>query len=812
MKRFLKQKLNNRGSGIVTVLVAIVFLTVLGSMLLMLAFTGFEMKVSERKGNQNYYDAEVAMAELRTGFQDACSDAISDSIYDYLVNSSGAELAAEEFAESYIDCIGNFVIKDFEGNDIRVDDHDLRLMINYDKTRSSCEYSVDALAAMVKNCRSGRIIINTYGDFDEDVIEEVNENVAIRRGREYGTNNVTIVRDGATGSLTFSNVCLTYEDSERSTMISTDIVIDVPDLTRIAANLNNADIENFSLVAAGDLVQRGNDGMTSKFIGSVYTNSISNVNGSPMTFDNGTIIVKSDILSKGKTEFEGGNNLSFGTDSMVYVENINVERSQITMNGSTFVANDLTLNGQADVRLGGHYFGFGSSLSNPDKSSSIIISGSKSALNLDSCAELSLCGYCFISDTDDISDNDAITGESISVKPNQMAYLAEPKYLLLTEGGESLAHNPITYVSADYPEGYPEVTLDTEETIFSVFTGSGAGRKEEPRNFAYYGGSLRRVIVNYSSQALVYYFVEFGSTPAMTDEAGNQVRGEMTGVENANEFFKDYFASDPKLVSDFIKRYVTVSKMGSGMNLSGSGFYYRGLENETPNLVESLATSQREIILDKAYTYDAYFTNYKKYLSANVPTDALDPESDYCKSNGMSEQKDVEMFTAEGDKYYENKWVIKEEFDNPFYHKIDYKKISDVSGMKTFLADGRVVAVVCNGDCSFPSDFRNINGMNIDPSGINFIICQGDITIEAGCTYNGLIMCSGSITLDGQVEVRSNESLFNNALNSLSQDGEQIISYFRAYSFAADPNTEGNYDAESSMVFSLVKYKNWKKN
>ncbi len=807
MKKFLNQKLDNRGSGIVTVLVAIVFLTVLGSMLLMLSFTGFEMKISERKGNQNSYDAEVAMAEIRTGLQEACSDAIADSMYDYLVNSAdNLENATNEFRASYMDCIGKWVVKDFDGEKIQQDGYDLKLMSGYDKSRTTCEYNPKALAAMVKNCRRGTITINCHSDKDEDEIIEISDTVKILKSKKFAESTVKFDKDDNNGKITFSNISVTYTNDNRSTTVTTDISIQVPDLAQIASSINNTDIESFALVCSGNINQNSSGGAGSVIIGSSFMNELNTTGEETLSFNDGTVIIKG-AINTSDSSGNFGSRLTFGENTNLYANDIIVRQSSIALLGNSFIANDLKLNGNSNATIGGRYYGFGSSLKNADESSSIIANGSNSSVDLSLCSELSLAGFVFISDNDEDTSNDMMTGESISVKPNQMAYLADAKYLYFADDeATTLKHNPIAYNFSEYAdENYPEVKLDTETALFKGdFNHDG---EEESRTFADYNASLRRVIVNYESQALVYYFVTFKNADGSPD------------YTNASNFFRDYYKANSSEINSFIKNYMKISDTVGKISVLGTGYTYNGANTtEVPRLWDILAnTSSRESLVDMSVTYSAFYENYKKYLSANKPVNALDPESEYCINNDMVDKNVIVKKTTEtGEDYYDTVDVIKPEYDNPFYHKIDKVMIDAVSGKKAFQNNGKTVAVVCSGNFTYPADFTsgysNLSS-SVDPAEISLIICKGSITISSGSSFNGLIMCAGDVNINGTVNLVSSEDLFNNAITSTDPNGEKLLKYFRDYvEMDFETTSAGNSAGTSSMVFTLVNYENWKKN
>ena len=86
---------NNKGSAIVMVLVAIAFVSVIGSMVMYSTFYNYKMKVSDRKAKDSFYSAQLAMDEINEGLKkvavQAFSEAYQENMQQY-ASGSGADL------------------------------------------------------------------------------------------------------------------------------------------------------------------------------------------------------------------------------------------------------------------------------------------------------------------------------------------------------------------------------------------------------------------------------------------------------------------------------------------------------------------------------------------------------------------------------------------------------------------------------------------------------------------------------------------------------------------------------------------------
>lgn len=78
-KNAWKELGENRGSGVVLVLVAISCITLMAVSLLHMSYTVFKMKGAERQGKVDFYMAEAKVDELLTGVQEQVSEAIAEA-------------------------------------------------------------------------------------------------------------------------------------------------------------------------------------------------------------------------------------------------------------------------------------------------------------------------------------------------------------------------------------------------------------------------------------------------------------------------------------------------------------------------------------------------------------------------------------------------------------------------------------------------------------------------------------------------------------------------------------------------------------
>ena len=74
-----KEKLyrDNKGSAMVMIIVIIAFIAILVSVLMFVSFSGYQMRVVDRRGKDNFYTAETVLDEINVGLQGEISGALS---------------------------------------------------------------------------------------------------------------------------------------------------------------------------------------------------------------------------------------------------------------------------------------------------------------------------------------------------------------------------------------------------------------------------------------------------------------------------------------------------------------------------------------------------------------------------------------------------------------------------------------------------------------------------------------------------------------------------------------------------------------
>lgn len=751
-KRIKSLKLNNKGSGIVTVLIAVVFLTLMGSLLLMLAFTGFEMKSSDRAGKQNTYDASTAMDEIRVGIQEAVSKSVEDS-YAYALNrysEKGADIQSR-FAQNFI--------SSFEKSEIKGEK-----LIEKKDASSFLSYNLNALNGMIVNCRDGAAAVTTPEEKAEVVID---------------ADNLKIV---------FKNVAVSYTNKGRTTTVSADINVAIPDIGYSLSQFTVSGVPSFTAIVGGNLKQDGTAASVTQISGGAYMNNLELKSNSRLVLNDGIFVCRNnaDISGSYNTVGEEGvveGRMVVSAESTFWAKNIILrDLSAASFLGNTYIENDLDLaGGGSSVTLSGTYTGFGTGGEDgkdASKSSSIIVNGKNNKINLNGLSNLVLAGFGFVGESPIAASSEAYApggslvqgntnikmGESLTVRENQKVYLVPDGYLnYVVRSGDIQNKTPSTN-----PDIFPgtdsfvkeedgtysinmggkeyTVTLDTTKPLWTI--------DGKALNFASYNAQLKPVCMVVSNQLVVYYFISFKNSPD----------GKTTADENANRYFKDYVLANTVQLNKYVSKYVTVSESQVASQTMGNFFVGSG----DLTFRDYLSNSQSAAIRANSAQYEKYFSNMCQTLSYNESS-----------SNPN---------------------------DNPFTYYINSEKITDeLDGVQEFKDEsGTTVALVVDGNYTYDET---------SSGDIHLIIATGTVSVKKN--YEGLIFCNGDLNLDADSSLSANSKEVEKSYAGEAKIGgedRRIGDYFKIPIGESNNWGESSESGSGKSVASLVTYSNWKKN
>ena len=502
---------NNRGSGIVVVLVSMTCIALMGASLLFMSYTAVRMRATERQASHDFYSAETAMDEIRAGAQSMASVALGKAYKTVLLTYSEGGQMNQLFADAFV--------KELKKTGLISQD--------------ARTYNPDKLFTYVSN-RTG-VTVSGGGTIDN-------------------TN---------TDELVLKDITVTYTNNGYTTTISSDISIGMPDFTYKDSGNSFTGLPEHALIAQTGLVHTVGDS-TINITGSAYVGSMDlQSESSQLTISNGTLVCANDAVISGNAA--GGRLVTKKpveeTDSPVkfWAGRIKLTNGgTVNLNGETRVLDDLELaGGNTSATLSGSYYGFGDGTTPKSTdipanySSAILINGLNCNLDFSGLDHLMLAGRSYISDSfyaaTGQGTTDAATGtsdaatrvgmlESIAVRSNQQMYLLDPAdFVVDLDGAGTGAPGPV--------DQNPFIITSTSVNLLETENGSykWIHLSEEAENrAAQYGYKLTaRKYPFTQAQDVIYCFMEF------------------TTLNAANDYFEERFDKNSNQINSYLTSSTT---------------------------------------------------------------------------------------------------------------------------------------------------------------------------------------------------------------------------------------------------------------
>lgn len=761
---------DNRGSGLVMVMVIMAFLGILSGILMFASYGGYKMRIAEKVGKNNFYTAESVLDEINTGLQTTVSKVLSETYLDVMQNYSLYETPAKRNQKMY-DMYYEGIQKELQLDDAHPTLGKISVLKDFlsEQSRGDGDFS--------------RANFQTYG--------AIVEAPSSSKPTEY----FDLVLEPDKGLL-LKGIEVTYVDERGAVaIINTDIRIAMPDFN-FSDSAAFPDLNNFCLISNGRMTAKNTvAGKEILVNGNAYAKEIVLNNGpeegliagSNITFgpspeeeedENSLVICEKDIqVNKGKLKTDR---------TELWASNIILNSSDADLSGDTYVKNDLVLEGtDCTASLTGAYTGFGMSDEASAKSSAILVNGKKSSLDLSGLDSINICGHAYIGTAhdpeeslEDLGDEvknvkDILMGESIAVKTDQLVYLVPPEALgcrkssdgtigesefncnpLSSEQYQMLLKNPSKYLMID------------EEKPISDLGGKKLKEYMAPvENLGYWPEVSYKQI---GDRTLVYCYMRFAS------------------VDSANQYFKDYYGVNTEMLNKYTKLYAEAIKIKDPdqlvhLNLAGNAMAYDG----TKSSIRSASGKAKEVLeinRDMSGQFRALCTKL-------VPGIA--------QLNTEEQGRDV------------------------FNNIINVTRLNEEL-MKPENSGRLTLETEPSGGAAEGNQVLFVNGDYIVDAGtsdrVKIIVALGNVRVSRD--FNGLILAQKDIYLsdeadvDGKVEI-SSLSLddFTEALMAKNDDGRvYALDFFRdGVNYASSANKFMDYGTRNISMADLVVYEHWSK-
>ena len=823
------RKDNNRGFSLFTVLIAVSFVAILGMLILYIAISNFNMKITGLKGKDAFYTAERALEEIRTGLQEDVGEAMSTA-YTQVLESYSKESSQDATMDEQRQ-------KQFEN--LFLEALQKRLAASDKETK---QYSLKKLISYVD-------ILNDTSVFDENKESLVITNPS-GSNPEMSVNESSDTTDEK-GSVVLKNLKVIYVDSKgRAAIIETDIRLDVPDV-QFPTPSTLPDLMNMIVVADAGIVCEGDTTSTSTIQGSIYAGLLPKIKvGETNTADgarsthsiyvqnNATLNIESGdkVVCAGKINVGNGSSFSSASGVNLWAKGLDVDSGkEVKLEGTTYFADDLTVSGKNNnITIAGNYYGFGSVTSalneacyfksiyangntGADLSSAIVINGKNTTLDLSNVQKLMLAGKNYIASSKvkgtKTNASDVMTGESITVKGTQLAYLL-PSELLGT--GEQSFTNPMD--------------ADTYETSFRGISSTNNILIQMDKAVEVWGGkTLRQLGVDQNNPVQTVFYNEPGGTSYVyfylnfTNEANaaaflqNYLTVNPDAKENMDKYLSFYFSGEESGISvkdaDSYLRYVT----------GGNVLTYDG-STDTSSLqaaTDTDAAADSKLVQEQIGYQNSWYALNRKMISSY---DLLNTSVD----EGWKENKVTHNETDSDRSVYDN--LVNEKKMVEFVYK--YPSEGTGSLKYVFTAgedDGGLQAIMYHNGAS--CTLRN--GTSVDGTGkpleidqklaekLRLVVCTGDVVIKEGVSFKGIIMTKGTLTLEKGASLESSPleaaKVFQSQINNAS-DTEKAVKaqdfFWDGDKYVLGNSTSTKSDDSSSDSYSAadcVSYENWRK-
>ena len=424
---------DNKGSVMITVLVAFLFVAVLASIILATVTVNFKMRSIDRRTKDEFYYAEKALNDLYNGIGQECSEIMGETynavLSKYKKSDDSTYQDEEEAYKSFKKAFVTAFYKDIADK----------------KEDKFSAYVVKDTTKKGSSDKASRAIIKSYGK-----IKYYNNS---SRSESYSISSESDDKIEKVGLIVIEGVKVQSNPDASENVgyiseINTDIVVEVPRVSFFTTNnraydyaiLANDGIElesNASLIARGNVYggttpfKKISDNASSYSSASDYGGITLNKDSTLVINDAAYVVSGGDITLNGGTLKINQDNTML--NNQIWFENIEINSpSQVNINGDLFAADDLQINSTANgtnVTIKGSYYGYNdglcqmtgegsltklttkkaiiTSLSDYEKasadsdntasrSSSIVINANKANVDMENLKTLLLCGNAFI--------------------------------------------------------------------------------------------------------------------------------------------------------------------------------------------------------------------------------------------------------------------------------------------------------------------------------------------------------------------------------------------------------------------------------
>ncbi len=762
---------DNRGASFVLVIIAMSIVAILAVTVLWISLVNMQMKVTNKKNTDNFYSAEGVLDQICTGLQGEVSRAYKAGYSSVLENYASQDENTRQttFKQKYVETLKN--------------------ILSEDSASGEYTYAISKLKAYV----------------DKSLIEDGSNPHAdiTTTSAKYGpdTGMLTVYND----KVVIKGIKVKYIDSQGyESIIETDIALDAPDM-KFSASGAVPEIFAYSLIGNTGVIIANDHGNSVNLDGNLYagspkvlglsddTTSVAIPNHTTLSVKNTSYFIAEGDLNVGDStaNTSSNSNLTVSNQCQLWSDNIYVKGANALLQGNTYVADDLTIKGfKSNVTLGyngnGRYVGFGDQNNVSDgiagNSSAIIINGKKSSIDMSQLSELMVAGYAYINTAsvngtlDGNKNKNVGTGESVSVKGNQIAYLV-PADCIGTDGSGADAKslynkNPLTYAE------YKKITGASED-----------GKKYTEVNVNVTSSKIGKALSNYMSESDISSCIRKVFVPASGADSDSGFVYYYVNLpgEKASLYYEDYFNQDKDAEAKLLKytRFYTesikVSRDSASIYTAGKYSIYDDGDTDQKEL-KSLSGNKSGIssetaALKKTYTAltSKLITDYDQLNGGEASNILFDNLIDESRINSLLDKKGSSQFI----------------FETTVRGKT-YRAL--VTNAKAYTFEG-----------TYKDDSTN------NTNNISLIIATGDVNLDAD--FTGTVIAKGKINISKKSNniANSTQEIFRSLLLEKADESEDAMHLYDIFKDGKIYLGDDASNEEELDYTKLITYENWSK-
>ena len=835
-KRARKQ---NRGFSLLTVIVAVSFIGILGLLVLYMALSNFQMKITDLKGKDSFYTAERAIEEIRVGLQEDVGNSMSEAyikvLETYNKDGSSKDVVLDKQRQS--EFVNEFIKK---------------LAARLQNGTDQSEYSLEYLTAYLD--------LNNSDKFDD-----TKETLLVTTPSD---KTPVMTKDKNSGILLKNLKVIYVYPKGYASVIETDIRLGIPKV-QFPTPSTLPDLMNMIVVADQGIVCEAGGTDATTISGSIYSGILKDISDNTILENNPrtSIWVKpganldiqngEKIVSAG--EIYTGQNATFISETGVtlWAEGVKLSSAQVNLLGTTYLSDDLTIESgnSSKVTVQGEYYGYGSPTSarrslnqylyndandrwsDTALSSAIVINGKNTTLDLSGVRKMMLAGRSYIgtSNVNSISgknnDNDIMMGESITVKGTQLAYLLPPELIdtsklkNTSDSEEEIdIKNPMSYL--DYEKcglmSMSSVPVKMDEKVEALGNQSlndiGVD-SQKPVQEVFYNNNV--------DEGYVYFYLNFSDTSegnrAASDFMYNYYMNNSTVKTNIDKYLSFYFNNmNTGIKVKDMKNYIRYVTNGNVLSYQGGEAEENGKSAQGKMTVATSPESSQALLQEQENYQDTWYALNRKMITSVdlLNTDVKDSdgllhdETDSSRSvfdNLVNEKEMIQFLQQKRPGTLDYTFEASED-DGGLQAIMTHNGKSSTFQVKN--ADGTVVTNTVTGtDTALKVD----SGM---AQKLRLIVCTGDVEIGAGVHFQGIIMAKGKITLGAgaslesspleaakvfQAQMASDENM---SPKSFFWEGDK---YVLGNTNTSNETTDTGRVSDTYDLADCVTYENWRK-